>query len=93
MSNRQSGRTTRQMQAAPFGAAFVWCNGMTEYPQELARALGRTDLIIRPLSWLSPQNVMGRKFSGIVIDHHADLSLCQCTVLGYMRAVGIKVND
>ena len=66
---------------------------MTEYPQELARALGRTDLIIRPLSWLSPQNVMGRKFSGIVIDHAADLSLEQYEVLSYLRASGVQVND
>ena len=81
------------MQAAPFGAVFVWCNGMTEYPQELARVLGRTDLIIRPLSWLSPPNVMGRRFSGMAIDHAADLSLEQYEVLGSLRAAGIQVND
>ncbi len=54
--------------------------------------LGRTDLIIRPLSWLYLPNVMGRKLSGMVIDHAANLSLEQYEVLSYLRAAGTQVN-
>jgi len=28
---RQTGATTKQIEAAPKGAVFVWCNGHTDY--------------------------------------------------------------
>ena len=48
MSNeRGTGRTTRQMENAPYGATFVWCsNHGLHYPRMLAKHLGRDDLII-----------------------------------------------
>lgn len=46
MSERGTGRTSRQMIEAPEGAFFVWCNGRTEYALSLAARLGRHDLKI-----------------------------------------------
>lgn len=69
MSYRQTGRTTREMQIAPKNAVYVWCNSRIDYPRALARAIGREDLVIRPLSWLTMQSVAGHKFSGIALDH------------------------
>jgi hypothetical protein len=71
---RQIGVTTQQMQQAPLGATFVWCNGHLQYPVLLAKKLGREDLIIRPMSWLSkPCNVMGHGLRHVIIDHAARL--------------------
>jgi hypothetical protein len=80
-----TGRTTQQMNEAPPGAVFVWCNGALYYPQSLARKLGRDDLTVRPLSWLRPRNVMGRDFSGVILDHAARQSTEACEALNYVR--------
>lgn len=82
---RGTGLTTQQMNEAPPGAVFVWCNGALYYPQALARKLGRDDLTVRPLSWLRPDNVMGREFSGVVLDHAAHPSFEAREALHYVR--------
>ncbi len=75
MRERGNGETTRQMLNAPHGAVFVWCNGRTAYPEQLARILGRVDLQVVPLSWLTCYDYWrGRRFPGVVIDHAAELS-------------------
>lgn len=66
---RGTGITTQQMRAAPHGAVYVWCNSHLGYPKGLARAIGREDLDIRSPGWLTCQNVAGREFSGVIIDH------------------------
>lgn len=66
---RQTGVTQRQMLAAPPGAVYVWCNGDIGYPRNLARAIGREDLDIKPSGWLTYRNIAGREFSGVTIDH------------------------
>jgi hypothetical protein len=86
---RQSGRTTQQMNDAPTGAVFVWCNGRVTYPQALAKALGRDDLTVRPLSWLEPRNVMGRNFPGVVVDHAAQPDTKGYEALHYLRLRGV----
>lgn len=66
---RRSGLTTRQMQEAPHGAVYVWVNSRLDYPVRHARALGRNDLEIVPLSWLDGHRWRGRDITGLVIDH------------------------
>ena len=85
MDGRGTGRTTQQMNAAPRGAVFVWCNSHTHYPIELAKMLGRVDLVVRPLSWLELPCVMGQTFSGVVVDHAAMLRPKESEVLNYVR--------
>jgi hypothetical protein len=70
---RNSQHTTKQMLAAPIGAVYVWCNDRLHYPKSLAETLGRTDLEIKPLSWLRHDNLAGRKLSGIVLDHACEM--------------------
>lgn len=73
-TSRQIGATTQQMKDAPLGATFVWCNGLLHYPVLLAKRLGREDLIVRPLSWLStPNNFVGQNLTNVIIDHAARL--------------------
>ena len=43
---RRDGKTTKQMQEAPHGALYLWVNGHLGYPKQLARTLGREDLVI-----------------------------------------------
>lgn len=77
MSNdRGSGQTTQQMQAAPPGAVFVWCNTILHYPRDLARHLGRTDLRIVSPSWVSASQMAGGK-TPIAVDHAAYLTFEQ----------------
>ncbi len=56
MSDRQTGRTAKQMLEAPRGATFVWCNDKTQYARSLARHLGRGDLRIMGLESLRDWN-------------------------------------
>lgn len=67
--DRQTGRTTQQLKNAPQGAIFVWCNAHTHYPQNLARALGRSDLKIKPFGWLEERNVRGLRGTCVILDH------------------------
>jgi hypothetical protein len=71
---RGSGRTTAQMQMAPKGAIYIWCNGHLDYPKDLARRLGREDLVIVSPYWLTDRRYSGQRLSGVVIDHAATLS-------------------
>lgn len=76
--NRQTGRTTKQMERAANGAVFVWINDSLDYPKALARKIGRADLEIIPASRLTRDFVSQRCIIGrlepvsIVIDHHAE---------------------
>lgn len=66
---RQTGRTTQQLKDAPQGAIFVWCNGRVDYPQNIARDMGRDDIRIKPFSWLEERNILGLRDIKVVIDH------------------------
>ena len=68
---RGTGRTTRQMLAAPLSAHFIWHNNELSVPKELARFLGREDLRIVGPSWLD--NCRGLRPTGVVLDHWAKL--------------------
>lgn len=89
--DRQAGNTTRQMKEAPMGAVFVWCNSHVHYPQALSRALSRSDLVVRPMSWLDPRNVMGRSLQAVVVDHAARLDAQMLEALHYLRLRGTSV--
>ncbi len=70
---RQIGLTTQQMQAAPKGAVFVWCNERLEYPRALAHKMGRDDLNIVSPHWLE-RIFVGHALTGLVVDHAARLN-------------------
>jgi len=91
MSDRGTGITTRQILGAPREAVFVWCNGHVIYPQALAKTLGRSDLEVRPLSWLQLRNVMGRTFTGVVVDHGAEIGDNERETLDYLRLRRVPV--
>lgn len=67
--NRGTGRTLKQMLAAPQGALFVWCNSHLEYPRNLARDNGREDLKIISIERLRNDSLLGIELRGLVIDH------------------------
>jgi hypothetical protein len=63
---RQTGATTKQMQSAPRGAIYLWCNDEIDYAKRLAALLGRSDLRIVKRSWLETSS----GFNGdLVVDH------------------------
>ena len=70
---RREGTTTRQMEEAPKGAVFVWCNGHTDYPRLLARKIAREDLQIKAPIWLEDL-WRGLELTGVVVDHAARLT-------------------
>jgi hypothetical protein len=67
LTERRTGRTTKQMQEAPPGAIFVWCNGHLWYPRQLARRLGREDLRIIGPHQISP--ALAGVCPAVVLDH------------------------
>lgn len=79
-ARRGTGRTTKQIVDAPIGAVFVWGQSVIDYPVALAAKLGRDDLWIVPPRWLDlllEGTWSGIRFSGIVIDHAAQLTEIQ----------------
>lgn len=77
--DRGTGRTTRQMEAAPKGALFVFAGGANarDYNRSLARKLGRDDLrILSPTEFEqhSIHRLRGIELTGIEIDHAVDLT-------------------
>lgn len=66
---RQTGRTTKQMQDAPVGSVFIWCNNRLGYPKMLAHELGREDLKIVGPSWLTDRRYQGLRVPAILLDH------------------------
>lgn len=71
---QDTGRTTQQMKEAPRGALFIWCGNQTHYPRALARHLGREDLKIVTLDYLTHGGAESRPWPGVVLDHAAQLS-------------------
>lgn len=65
---RQTGRTSKQMRAAPPRAIYVWATSDTAYARDLASSLGRGDLVIQPRGWLL-QGLRGRR-GWVILDHH-----------------------
>jgi len=70
---RGTGTTTQQMEKAPNGAVFVWCNERTDYAVRLARKIGREDLQIKSPTWLEDR-WRGLELHGVVVDHAARLT-------------------
>jgi hypothetical protein len=82
--DRQTGKTTRQMRAAPKGAVFIWCNAQLDYPRILAKRIGREDLRIKSPTWLE-RAYLGHEYLFIVVDHAARLTGRQYE--GYYHAI------
>ena len=84
---RGEGITTRQMKAAPNGALFIWCSEQLDYPRQLACELNRADLhIVRP-SWLTGMAYYGMRYSGVIVDHAAQLTDHQSDCLRLVRTL------
>ena len=71
---RGQGTTTQQILNAPKDALFIWMHGDTYYPKGLARKLGREDLEIVGPDFLDWKKWRGRIFTGVVVDHAAELT-------------------
>lgn len=74
--SRRTRRTTKQLECAPKGAVFLWCNADTEYPKRLARRIGREDINIQGKHVLGncAEWFRGRRITGLVIDHAVQLT-------------------
>lgn len=80
-TDRGTGRTTQAMLTAPRDAVYVsCCSNATDYDRQLARKIGREDLRIVEPSWLD-HGWYGKVLTGIVVDHAADLTEGQMTLL------------
>ncbi len=86
---RGTGRTTKQMENAAFGAVYIWIEGAPlTYPQRLAEGLGRNDLkIIRPPDLLNMVRY-GWADREIVIDHATRLTGEQQARVNQLRPAG-----
>lgn len=73
-SKRQYGHTTRQILAAPIDSVFVWCSSRLLYANALVHELGRDDLRVLPLGWLTMRNVCGFRGTGVTVDHFSHIN-------------------
>ena len=90
---RRSGNTTRQMQAAPSCAVYVWPNDRLRYPLDLARSLSRQDLqIVSAHKLSSPDNFLSLGARSVVIDHAVELTDARIQALGVLFSRGVKIQ-
>lgn len=72
VESRPTGKTTRQLESLPSGAVFIVAHGNeADYVRRLCAKLGRTDVVVHPLTWLVDCRWRGLEFPGADIDHHA----------------------
>lgn len=72
MTDRQSGRTTRQLEMAPKNALYVWCNSYLEYPKRLCRQLEREDIKVITIGQVDLAMLGMPRF--VVVDHDTQLT-------------------
>lgn len=69
-TDRQTGRTTRQLTDAPYRAIYICHNiGNIDYTRSLAAKLGRLDIRFDTPTFFKSGRYRGLKKSQIVIDH------------------------
>lgn len=83
--DRGAGLTSQQIQSAPSGAVFIWCNGRLLYPRSLAKHLGRADLQVVGPDWTGFGRMQGCAFP-IVVDHAANFSMEQRDEISIINA-------
>lgn len=72
---RGLGTTTQQMKLAPQSALFIWPVANLSYPKDLARNLGRSDLMVVGPAALDDggRRLLGLRISGVVVDHACEM--------------------
>jgi hypothetical protein len=85
---RGSGRTTRQLLAAPLNAVYICCGSYSiNYTKRLCHSLGRSDIRVRPPSWLG-DSCRGLRCPVIILDHATKLSEEQSYAFYLMNSRG-----
>lgn len=80
----------KQIAGLPRGAIFVSRNEDTDHPKHLALDLGRSDIDVKPLSWLSFDSVLGKRFPPVVVDDAAPKTWESQNALYYAWAHRLK---
>lgn len=90
MTDRRTGRTSKQMLEAPKGAYFVWQTKAFDYPRALARHLKREDLTIVNAQFFGYREGRGKRRLKvpIVVDHACILSVSQAAAIGRCNSLG-----
>lgn len=84
MTERGTGRTSRQMMEAPLGATFFWCNDQAACARDLAFAVNRQDLKIQPASNFRTYRLRGLNPFMLVVDHY---------MLPFARSQGDRIKE
>lgn len=90
--DRGTGRTTRQLQAAPSGSLYVCPNHpSTRYIKRMAERLGRGDLRFASPQELETHKFRGLEFPAIILDHDTRMTERQrCELMALEAWVGRK---
>jgi len=80
---RGSGRTSRQILALPEGGIFVCNTEQRRYAVDLARHLGRKDVLIVTPSWILEQRFMGIRAPAVVCDHACPDTMSTATCMRF----------
>jgi hypothetical protein len=74
LKDRGLGNTTKQMKSAATNTVIIWCNNYLQYPNALAKHLGRVDLQIRSSSTLDNLSELRGINLPVIVDHAAELT-------------------
>lgn len=87
-NDRGTGRTTRQILAAPQRSFYVCPNSRARsYTRSLAAHLGRSDLWMVDPDWLDRGACRGLFSDQVTIDHSVELTVRQKQQLNYLDTV------
>lgn len=71
-SGRQNGKTSTALLEAPQRCVYVCTAGAVRYTKELARKLGREDIIVVGPDWIRDQRYLGQDRARVSVDHALD---------------------
>lgn len=91
---RGTGTTTQQLKAAPPGSLFIYCTRQVEYPKDLLKKMGRTDVTIQGVGVLDELYMSAQRYTAIIVDH-AVVSTPErhAMLVSLMRHACVSPND
>jgi|SRR6056297_997165 len=86
-TERNTGRTTKQIKDAPNGAVFVApSTRLVDYCFSIAKSVGREDVKVVSPQWLENGSWRGLRFPDVIMDHHAPCVMTERQLDAYRYA-------
>ena len=79
-------KTTTQLKRAVYGSLFIWRSLSLSYPRQIAKEIGREDIIVRSLLFIRSMECQSHKYPDVILDHSLVGKLSNDSQQNYNRA-------